>query len=469
MEVTEKKLELYDTYKRKVRLFKSIKEKKVGLYACGPTVYDFAHIGNLRTYIFTDVLRRVLEFNGYDVNHVMNITDVGHLVSDGDTGEDKMAKGARKQNKTAWEIALYFEQAFLVDTDKLNIQRAKVICRATEHIQEQIAFILDLEKKGFTYKTSDGIYFDTQKLESHNFKYGQIAKLNIAGLQAGVRVDLANKKNITDFALWKFSKIKSQDNEARQMEWESPWGTGFPGWHIECSAMSEKYLGQVFDIHVGGEDHIPVHHSNEIAQCQARHGKNPANYWMHGYFLKLNKEKISKSGKSLLLKTIVERGIDPLSYRYLTLTSHYRSQLNFSWDSLESASIALNRIKTVMSDFPSGGKVNKHFVTDFNNKINNDLNMPQALTVLWSVLKSNLSDKDKKATALLFDKVLGLSLDENDITDQNISYEVTQIALQRQKAREAKDWQASDLLRGKINQLGYLIEDTKGNYILSKK
>ncbi|PAJ69238.1 cysteine--tRNA ligase, partial [Pseudoalteromonas sp. NBT06-2] len=258
-------------------------------------------------------------------------------------------------------MAQYFEDVFLKDTDKLNIKRPKIICRATEHIQEQIEYILEIEKKGFTYKIDDGIYFNTQKLSEHNFNYGQLAKLAIDGLQPGERVDFADKKNATDFALWKFSNKKLESHESRQMEWDSPWGVGFPGWHIECSAMSEKYLGTVFDIHVGGEDHIPIHHSNEISQCQARHGKNPANYWMHGYFLKLNKEKISKSGKSLLLKSIEEEKIDPLAYRYLILTSHYRSQLNFSWDSLKSANIALNRVKTAMINFPSGGKVNKKF------------------------------------------------------------------------------------------------------------
>jgi len=469
MEKKIPELALFDTFERKVRPFKAIDNKTVGLYACGPTVYDYAHIGNLRTYIFTDILRRALEINNYDVNHVMNITDVGHLVSDGDTGEDKMEKGARKQNKSAWEIALYFENAFLEDTDRLNIKRPKIICRATEHIREQIEYILEIEKKGFTYNTSDGVYFNTQKLAAHNFKYGELAKLDIEGLQAGSRVDLADKKSVTDFALWKFSRNKLGSNETRQMEWDSPWGVGFPGWHIECSAMSEKYLGPVFDIHVGGEDHIPVHHSNEISQCQARHGKNPANFWMHGYFLKLNKEKISKSGKSLLLKEISEKNIDPLAYRYLSLTSHYRSQLNFNWDALEAANIALTRLKSAIHSYPSGGAVDDEFLNEFIAKVNNDLNMPQALTVLWSVIKSDLSDDDKKATALLFDKVLGLSLDKIYKTKFEFTTEVNEIAQLRQSARENKDWAASDRLRDRINQLGFMIEDKKAGYILSKK
>jgi cysteinyl-tRNA synthetase len=469
MDKTIPVLALFDTFERKIRPFEAISNNTVGLYACGPTVYDYAHIGNLRTYIFTDVLRRALEINNYDVNHVMNITDVGHLVSDGNTGEDKMEKGARKQNKSAWEIALHFENAFFEDTDRLNIKRPKITCRATEHIKEQIEYILEIEKKGFTYKTSDGVYFNTQKLAAHNFQYGELAKLDIEGLQAGSIVDLADKKSVTDFALWKFSRSKSDTNETRQMQWDSPWGVGFPGWHIECSAMSEKYLGPVFDIHVGGEDHIPVHHSNEISQCQARHGKNPANFWMHGYFLKLNKEKISKSGKSLLLNEISEKNIDPLAYRYLSLTSHYRSQLNFNWDALDAANVALTRLKNTIHSYPSGGVVDDDFLNEFIAKVNNDLNMPQALTVLWSVIKSDLSDDDKKATALVFDKVLGLSLDKISKTKFEFTTEVNEIAQLRQSARENMDWAESDRLRDRINQLGFMIEDKKAGYVLSKK
>lgn len=469
MHETIKELALFDTFERKVRHFEPIKNNWVGLYACGPTVYDYAHIGNLRTYIFTDILRRTLEFNHYDVKHVMNITDVGHLVSDADSGEDKMLKGARKQNKSAFDIAKYFESAFLKDTDALNIKRPKTICRATEHINEQISYILEIEKKGFTYITSDGIYFDTQKLANNNFIYGELARLDIKGLQAGTRVDQGEKRSLTDFALWKFSNISSNSTQSRQMEWDSPWGIGFPGWHIECSAMSEKYLGKVFDIHVGGEDHIPVHHANEIAQCQARHGKNPANFWMHGYFLKLNKEKISKSGKSLLLKSIIDKGFDPLAYRYLTLTSHYRSQLNFSWDALESASVALKRLKSAINSYADGGSVDLNFEVMFKNMINNDLNMPQALTVLWSVIKSNLKDKDKRATVLHFDKILGLSLGEFSIGKCVVPSEVIALAELRLKARSNKDWQGSDIIREKIAQLGFSIEDSKGTYIILKK
>ncbi|TKF30248.1 cysteine--tRNA ligase, partial [Vibrio sp. F13] len=297
-------LQLFNTLNRTLSPFYTIQPRKVGLYACGPTVYDYAHVGNLRTYLFVDVLKRVLQINGYQVNHVMNITDVGHLVSDGDTGEDKMEKGARKQEKSAWDIATFFEDAFFTDLERLNILKPSITCRATDHIQEQISFIQSLEAKGYTYQTSDGIYFDTEKLPD----YGKLARLDKEGLEAGIRVDMAEKNHPTDFALWKFT-----GEQKRQMEWTSPWGNGFPGWHIECSAMAEKYLGETFDIHIGGEDHIPIHHTNEIAQCQAKNGHVQANFWLHGYFLNINNEKISKSGSTLRLESLIDKGYDPLA------------------------------------------------------------------------------------------------------------------------------------------------------------
>ena len=271
----------------------------VGLYTCGPTVYDYAHIGNMRTYIFEDILRRTLELDGFTVRHVMNITDVGHLTSDADTGEDKMEKGSRKAGKTAWEIAEEYTQAFKQDMQALNLVEPTIWCRATDHIQEQIDLIRCIEAKGFTYQTSDGIYFDTSRLSD----YGALSRLNIDGLQAGSRIDVGEKRLPTDFALWKFSPA----GQKRQMEWESPWGVGFPGWHIECTAMSAKYLGTFFDIHCGGEDHIPVHHTNEIAQSQACYGTNLANFWMHGYFLQLEAEKMSKSTGKFLPHTDIDR------------------------------------------------------------------------------------------------------------------------------------------------------------------
>ncbi|NUM74290.1 cysteine--tRNA ligase, partial [candidate division KSB1 bacterium] len=350
-------LHLYDTYTRSLREFKPLRADEVGLYTCGPTVYDYAHIGNLRTYLFEDILRRALEFNGYNVKHVMNITDVGHLVSDADTGEDKMEKGARRTGKTAWEIAAFYTQAFQDDMQRLNILPPTIWCRATDHIREQIETIRCIEKKGFTYRTSDGIYFDTSKLPN----YGYLARLDIEGLRAGERVEVGEKRNPTDFALWKFSPAGSTSSPTggenrfdklparRQMEWESPWGVGFPGWHIECSAMSEKYLGPFFDIHCGGEDHITVHHTNEIAQTEACHGTRLANFWMHGYFLQLDDAKMAKaSGEFLRVQTLIDRGYDPLAYRMLCLGAHYRTQLNFTWESLDGAETALQRLRTTM-------------------------------------------------------------------------------------------------------------------------
>src|SRR3990172_6122045 len=308
------KLRLFDTYTRSVRDFEPLKPGEVGMYTCGPTVYDYAHIGNLRTYIFEDILRRTLEINGYRVKHVMNITDVGHLTSDADTGEDKMEKGSQRTGKSAWQFA----DVFVSDMNHLNLLAPTIWCKSTDHIQEQIDFISCIEDKGFTYKTSDGVYFDTSKLT----EYGQLSRLDIDGLQAGTRIEMGEKRHPTDFALWKFSP---RDHK-RQMEWESPWGMGFPGWHIECSAMSAKYLGSEFDIHCGGEDHIPVHHTNEIAQSQACFGTRLANFWMHGYFLQLETERMSKSsGAFIRLQDIMDEGDDPLAYRLFSLNAHYRS------------------------------------------------------------------------------------------------------------------------------------------------
>ena len=445
-------LSLFDTMTRQLRPFTSIEPNQVGLYACGPTVYDYAHAGNLRTYLFVDILRRVLTLNGYQVNHVMNITDVGHLTSDADSGEDKMEKGSRKQNKSAWEVALYFEDAFLADLVQLNILTPTTICRATQHIQEQIDFILQLEQKGFTYQTSDGVYFDTNKLAD----YGQLAKLDKTGLEAGIRVNMAEKKSPTDFALWKLS-----GEQARQMEWPSPWGVGFPGWHIECSAMAEKYLGEQFDIHVGGEDHIPIHHTNEIAQCQAKNGHVQANYWLHGYFLQLNKEKISKSGTSLRLDALIERGYEPLAYRYLTLTSHYRSHLSFTWQSLESAQTALKRLRKKVCALADGGQIIEEYKTRFIRHINQDLNMPKAIALLWELLDSDFSPADKKATAQFFDQIFGLKIDH--LEEVNIPRDVLLLAQQRLKMKQQKRFEEADRLRDQITELGYRVADM-GNH-----
>src|SRR5450830_265207 len=379
-------LHLYDTYERSLRPFEPIEPGKAGLYACGPTVYDYAHIGNLRTYLFVDGLRRVLELNGLHVYHVMNITDVGHLTSDADSGDDKVEARSARSGKSAWDIAAEFTAAFEDDLRQLNILPPTVWCRATDHIAEQIAFIRDLEDKGYTYRTSDGIYFDTTGQDS----YGRLARLNRDGLQAGKRVELGEKRDICDFALWKFSGTPGQ----RQMEWDSPWGLGFPGWHIECSAMAEKHLGTYFDIHCGGEDHVAVHHSNEIAQTEARHSTRLANFWLHGAFLKTQDAKMSKSsGDFLCLHSLVEQGVDPLSYRYLCLGAHYRSSLNFSDKALQAAASGLLRLRTsVFGLGEADAEPDAPWLARFTAQINDDLNFPRALAVAWELLKSGLPD-----------------------------------------------------------------------------
>ncbi len=446
-------LHLFDTYTRNLRKFEPLHPPEVGLYTCGPTVYDYAHIGNLRTYIFEDILRRVLELNGYSVKHVMNITDVGHLVSDADTGEDKMEKGSRRTGKTAWEIAEFYTQAFKDDLRHLNIKEPMIWCRATDHILEQIALVQCIEAKGFTYRTSDGIYFDTSKLPD----YGYLARLDIEGLQAGARVDLGEKRNVTDFALWKFSPA----NEKRQMEWDSPWGKGFPGWHIECSAMSAKYLGEFFDIHCGGEDHIMVHHPNEIAQTQACHGTRLANFWMHGYFLQLDEAKMAKSaGTFLRVQTLIERGIDPLAYRFFCLGAHYRSKLNFNWESLQGAATALDRLRAAAHEWGEPGTSDETYVGQFLEQANDDLNMPRALAVTWDLVKSDLPNATKKATLLHFDNVFGLQLAEWKPVEVAVPETISALVEQRQQARKEKRWKDADALREQVHSAGFEIEDT---------
>ncbi|MDG1205812.1 MAG: cysteine--tRNA ligase [Pseudomonadales bacterium] len=445
-------LQLFDTYERKIRAFEPLIPGKVGLYCCGPTVYNYAHIGNLRTYVFEDILLRVLRQNGYEVDFVMNITDVGHLTSDADSGEDKMELGSKRTGMSAWEMADFYTQAFKTDLQRLNILGPNTWCRATDHIKEQIEFIDDLERKGFTYRTSDGIYFNSRKLKN----YGHLARLDIEGLMAGARVD-NERKHVTDFALWKFSP----EGEKRQMEWESPWGIGFPGWHIECSAMSAKYLGDYFDIHCGGEDHIPIHHTNEIAQTEASRGTRLANFWMHGYFLQLDNNKMSKStGEFLRLETLLERDIDPLVYRYFCLTAHYRTQMSFSWDSLESNQVALNRLYQAAFDWGEPGEVIAEIDARFMACINDDLNLPRALAVVWELVKSDHAPQDKKATLLKFDAVLGLDIATWQPKVIDVPKEIQQMALDREAARQDKQWQRADELRDAVLAAGYVIEDT---------
>ena len=449
-------LHLYDTYSRSLRPFTAIEEGKAGLYACGPTVYDYAHIGNLRTYLFVDGLRRALAFNGYEVRHVMNITDVGHLTSDADSGDDKIEAKSARSGKSAWDIAAEFTRAFEADLQQLNILAPTVWCRATDHIVEQIAFIRDLEAKGHTYATSDGIYFDTARQSS----YGKLARLNRAGLQAGKRVELGEKRDICDFALWKFSGTPGQ----RQMEWDSPWGLGFPGWHIECSAMAEKHLGTYFDIHCGGEDHVAVHHSNEIAQTEARHGTRLANFWLHGAFLKTGDAKMSKSsGEFLRLQSLVEQGVDPLAYRYLCLGAHYRSSLNFTDEALRAAASGLHRLRaSVQALGPAEGEADAAWLARFTAMLNDDLNYPRALAVAWELLKSDLPDGVKKATMARFDEALGLALLAWQPVEVAVAVPEAVVALMaaRELARRERRWGDADILRAQVREAGYEIEDT---------
>jgi len=444
-------LKLYNTLSRKKEEFKPIKKGEVGMYTCGPTVYWYQHIGNLRSYIFSDILKRVLLWNGYKVKQVMNVTDVGHLTSDADIGEDKMEKAAKKEGKSAWQIAEFYWKIFREDFKKLNITEPDIWCKATEHIPEQIALIQKLEKKGYTYKTSDGIYFNTSKLKD----YGKLARLKIKGLEAGKRIALGEKKNKTDFALWKFSEEKGK----RQQEWDSPWRIGFPGWHIECSAMSMKYLGEHFDIHTGGEDHIPIHHTNEIAQSEAATGKKFVNYWLHGAFLTFKGEKVSKSkGGLYTISELEEKGFSPLAYRYFTFTAHYKTPLNFSLENLKQAQQAYKRLKNIVSEIKDDKQINQKYLDKFEFVINNDLDMPSALVVLWELVRDKKA-KGKYRTIEKIDEVLGLDLLKKE--KEEVPKAIQELAKQREKARKETNFELADKLREEIKKKGWIVEDTE--------
>jgi len=466
----EAMLKLYNTLSRTKEAFKPLKKGKTGVYTCGPTVYWYAHIGNLRAYFFEDILKRVLEYNNYKVKHIMNITDVGHLTSDSDTGEDKLEKGAKREKKTVWEIADFYTQAFKKDTQSLNIKEPNIWVKATDTIKDQINLIKILEKKGFTYKIEDGIYFDTSKLKTYGKLWPKKMKL-----KAGARVKtVKGKKNLTDFALWKFSPKKSK----RQMEWKSPWGIGFPGWHTECVVMGIKHLGIPFDIHCGGIDHILIHHTNEIAQAEAAYKKLLANYWLHGEFLRLKGGKMAKSeGNIVILNNVTEKGFNPLAYRYLCLGTHYRKKLDFSWEALEGAQNSLDslyrNIKDIKPKTPafakaSAGKQIQNYQNQFLNLINDDLDAPKALALMWKVIKDNdLSSQVKYQLALNFDKIFGLGLDK--IKETKVPQEVKKLVQEREKLRFKKEWQKADQIRRQVQKIGYEIEDTpKGPKIIER-
>lgn len=459
-------LQFYNTMGRKLQPFKTLENNHVGMYCCGPTVYNYAHIGNLRAYLFDDVLRRTLEYFGYDVNHVMNITDVGHLTDDEDEGEDKMLKTSRETGKSAWEIAEYYTDAFFHDIDSLNIQRPTVSPRATDHIQDMIALIKRLEEKGYTYESGGNIYFSIDKFPD----YGKLAMRDKQDLYAGARIEVdSNKRNPHDFVLW-FTKSKF---EHHSMMWDSPWGKGYPGWHIECSAMSMKYLGDQFDIHCGGIDHIPIHHTNEIAQSEAATGKKWVNYWMHNEFLILGKGKMAKSsGEFLTLSVLVSKGYDPLDFRYFSLGGHYRSQLQFTYDSLDASRNAreglfkrIQRLKA--ADEPSDsnsldGKA-KEYLNGFKEALAHDLNTPKALSWLWNLLKdSSVSNSNKLAAAYDMDKVLGLGLAELQVENaqDDLPEEFKALIREREEARRNRNFKRADEIRDLLLDSGIVLKDT---------
>ena len=447
-----------NTLTRKKEVFKPIDEKEVRIYSCGPTVYKDATIGNMRTSIFQDVLRRVLRYNGYKIKHVMNITDVGHLVSDGDEGEDKMIKSAREEHKSPAEIADYYTKLFFEDLKNLNIETPEIVCKATDHIPDMLKYVETLMEKGYAYETSTAIYFDISKLD----KYPVLSNLNLEEQKAGARVEVdPEKKSPYDFALW----IKAPENHL--MKWDSPWGPSYPGWHIECSAMGQKYLGEQFDIHTGGIDLIPTHHENEIAQSKGYCGKVPARYWLHGEYLLINGGKMSKSlGNVYLLRDIINRGYSPLAYRLFSYSSHYRNKLNFTWEGIEASQKSLERLKQGYQTHLNGkddveDSVINEYEERFHKAINDDLNMPLAMGVVWEVIRNDKKSPKLAKLLLKFDSVLGLKIDEKEEIKQEIPKEILELIEERKKARENKNWEESDRIRDLIKEKGYEIKDTK--------
>lgn len=459
-------IKFFNTLTRKKEDFKPLDEKEIRMYSCGPTVYYFAHIGNLRAYLFMDTLRRVLKYNGYNLKHVMNITDVGHLVSDADEGEDKMIKAAKRENKDPYEIAEFYMNAFLADIDKLNVDRPEIIARATEHIDVMEEYVKKIIENGFSYQTEDTIYFDTSKLD----KYGVLSNRNVDDQKAGARVEFdSNKKNISDFAIW----IKAPENHI--MKWDTFFGKAYPGWHLECSAMGYKYLGEQFDIHTGGVDHIPIHHENEIAQSKGFSGKIPANYWMHVEFLQINGGKMSKSLNNLYtLKDLEEKGYEPLVYRMFNFTSNYRAQINFTFEAMDAAKVALNRLREGYLKHAEGtedvsDELIKEYEDRFLEAINDDLNMPVAMSVVWDVIKNPIKSKKLQNLLLKFDEVLGLDLKNYQKQENVLPKEISDLIAQRNEARSNKNWAESDRIRDILIEKGYTVKDSKEGTIVEKQ
>ncbi len=455
-------MKLHNTLSGKTEEFKPISGKTVRMYNCGPTVYNFAHIGNLRSYVFADTLKRVLKFSGYAVNQVINITDVGHLTSDSDTGFDKVEEGAKKEKKTVTQVVDFYTDAFLLDLKKLNIDTNDTLFpKATEHIAEQIDLIKTLENKGYTYKTSDGIYFDTNKFK----EYGKLGNIKLANLEEGARIGInPEKKNPTDFALWKFSPA----GEKREQEWQSPWGVGFPGWHIECSAMAMKYLGETLDIHTGGIDHIPVHHNNEIAQSEAATGKQFSRFWMHGAFVNVDSGKMAKSeGNFIRLITLEENKIHPLAYRYWLLTAHYRSPIMFSYEAVRASQNALESLVRKIAQ----AQKQKNFFKDLfaNTKdtqkklkeiLGNDLDTPTAIAFLHKTVDEIISNKKNIKSLDCFDETLGLRIADLARYTSSVPENIKKLSKEREKARASNNWILADKIRNEIENTGYFLEDS---------
>lgn len=465
-------LKIYNSLTRKIEDFKPLYPPIVRIYTCGPTVYDFAHIGNFRTYTTADILVRALQYNNYEVKYVMNLTDVGHLtgdnLGDADTGEDRMEKSARKEGKSAWEIAEFYADAFIKDYDLLGLTNPELFAKATDHIQEQIDLIKRLDEKGYAYQTSDGIYFDTARFKD----YGKLS--NLDQIKEGARVEVnPEKKNPRDFALWKFSPSASSGQEKRQMEWDSPWGRGFPGWHIECSAMSMKYLGPTFDIHAGGIDLRETHHPNEIAQSEAATGKPFAKFWVHSAFMLVQGERMSKSqGNNYRLYDLTKEGYDPLALRYLYLQTHYRQEMNFTFPALDAAQTALRRLREEVLRLGKAEGATLTYEQKFWDAINDDLNTPQALAVVWEMLKSDEDNGAKLQSLLKMDQFLGLDLANAHTYAEDaviaLPDEVQQLISEREQLRKGKHYALADQLRGKIRKLGYDVQDTKKGYEVKK-
>lgn len=463
-------LKLYNTLTKQKEEFKPLEGNEVRIYTCGPTVYSFAHIGNFRAYVFMDTLRRVLKENGYVLKHVMNITDVGHLESDADEGEDKMEKAARKENKNPYEIAAYYTDIFFRDMGRLHIERPEIIAKATDHISDMLEFVKTLVKNGYAYETSKAIYFDISKLD----KYPVLSNRNLDDQIAGARVDVdPEKRNPYDFAVW----IKAPENHI--MKWESPWGLSYPGWHLECSAMGRKYLGDEFDIHTGGVDHIPTHHENEIAQSKGCTGHIPAKRWMHVEFLQVDGGKMSKSlGNTYTLDQLQEKGIEPLAYKMFCYTAHYRTKLNFTFESAISTQKALNRLREgYLTHLQNNEQVNEEEIKEYKQRfldaVNDDLNMPLAMGVVWEVVRNNKKSKQFADLLLEFDRILGLDLENSKkyLEEQEkveLPEEIIKLVEQRKIARENKDWAESDRIRDILKEKGYIVKDTKEGQIIEQ-